>query len=266
MLLSCCDYVAILCLMRIPDRLGRDGDKIFTRYLLFWHVVKLMNYSDLLQEQSNRSVMQRILMQKNVEISSYSIILFYFGYILNNIFEWWTNVEQRMCMQSWDDPPNIFLGLSLMAEIRKFTYHCSDTFLGACFLSHSPWLCYLAFFNVFNPAWAIIDFCFLDNFLSGPSLLFFTGPECLKEHKLKLGSILQGAKNEKEKYLFAKRKYHMGILSWAKTCDFINVCCDIIDFEFEAGDKTDLFLASWCNPVFSLQEEVQLPPVLSSSS
>ena len=58
----------------------------------------------------------------------------------------------------------------------NFVTHFSNT---DC-LSADCWARYLAFFSVFSPAWAIIDFCFLDNFLSGASLDFLTGPECLE--------------------------------------------------------------------------------------
>ena len=58
----------------------------------------------------------------------------------------------------------------------NFVTHFSNT---DC-LSADCWGRYLAFFSVFSPAWAIIDFCFLDNFLSGASLDFLTGPECLE--------------------------------------------------------------------------------------
>ena len=42
---------------------------------------------------------------------------------------------------------------------------------------------YFAFFNVFKAAPAIIDFCFFDNFFSGPSLAFLTEPECLDKRE-----------------------------------------------------------------------------------
>ena len=58
----------------------------------------------------------------------------------------------------------------------NFVTHFSNT---DC-LSADCWARYLAFFSVFSPAWAIIDFCFLDNFLSGASLDFLTEPECLE--------------------------------------------------------------------------------------